>query len=113
MSKILEEVCKVKGHNLRSQPVKQIVEPMQHVVVTVFEYRCTQCMKTKDEIEKYRPSGPSGKKKPKNGNQRSSDTRSTREENSEAAQPVAVESPSTDVLEPGVRGDDETASGTY
>jgi hypothetical protein len=87
---IIETVCTVKGHNLQSLALKQIVEPSSKTVVTVHGILCTQCGKTLDEVLKYRVGGTGiqrrKKRKPANV--------------SDSHQPIGNEAREDSVLEP-------------
>jgi hypothetical protein len=62
---IIEEVCGVKGHNLQSLVVGQVIEPVTKFVLNRSEIRCTQCGKTLEEVLKYRVGGTGLKRREK------------------------------------------------
>ena len=111
---VIEEVCSVRGHNLQSYVVADVVDPILKIVVHRYEFRCNQCTKTLDEIAKYKISSR-GTARKRNGksNVNDSSAKTASEAGagkaaSEVAQPESVHRSESSMLEPGVQpGSDE------
>ena len=109
---VIDEVCGVKGHALTSYVVKDIIDPMFKTVVHAYEYRCSQCGFTLEQLSKYKISGR-GKARQRevkrNGNHASTSGSSAKTGRDEAAsqtpQPEPVHGSEPVVLEPGLQHD--------
>jgi hypothetical protein len=60
---IIEEVCSVKGHNIQSQCIGQMVEPQSKTIINKYGIFCTQCGKTLEECLKHRIGGTGNKRR--------------------------------------------------
>lgn len=98
---VIEEVCCVKGHDIQSHVVGDVIDPAFKVVVHGYEWRCTQCGKTLAEIEKYKLSSR-GKAR-----QKKETTNDNNRRRASQNQPASSEASATESLpgsEPAVSG---------
>lgn len=96
---VIVDVCFKQGHNITSQIIGQIFEPVHKVLVNRYEYRCTQCGKTPAEIEKYKTPGRSGSRKRKSNEHSNHPAGNGTTETSET---IPVAGAERDLPEPGM-----------